>query len=256
MDLVLIGGILLFGLIGLWKGGAKIFFGFFMLLVIMVGAAFISAAICPLFLQKTTDEGIEYTAPAQAIMSPIGSALPSDEDFAVLLDTEIVLGEDDVLYVGEDGDIPLVDAVSENIPYVGPYLASFLSMTAEPGATLRNSISYTAARFVYEIIVWVLLVIILAIIRNIIRKKIFRWLDDKSHSAMSKIDRVIGLIINIAIFAALIWGLGLVVTRFDDGANWASSLNSLFLEGQIAGPFMQANPFLKILGLTIPGTNA
>ncbi|MBQ9370152.1 MAG: hypothetical protein IJU10_03655 [Clostridia bacterium] len=253
MDFVLIGGIVLFGIIGLWKGGAKIFFGLFMLLIIMVGAAFISASVTPLFLSKTNADGsIEYTSAAQAIMTPVGEALPSNEMFSAVLDTDIVLGEDGVLYVGEDSDIPLNGAVSENIPVVGPYLASFLEATAVPGTTLRNSISYTVARFAFEIVIWVILVIILAIIRNIIRKKIFRWLDDKSHSAMSKIDRVIGLAVSIAIFVAILWGFGGIVARFDNGSNWANTIDNMFLEGKLAKPFMCANPLLKLLGLTLP----
>ena len=253
MDYVLIGGVVLFGLIGIWKGGAKIFFGFFMLLVIMVGSAFISAAVCPLFLQKTTDEGVVYTAPAQALMSPIGGALPSSEGFSDLLDTEIVLDESGVPYIGEvREETNLKAVVSANIPVVGPYLASFLETAAAPGVTLRTSVSYVIARSVYEVGVWVILVIILAIIRNIIRKKIFRWLDDKSHSTMSKIDRLIGFAVNVVIFVALVWGFGAVVARFDDGANWATSINTFLLNGSIAGPFMQANPILKLLGITLP----
>ena len=248
MDYVLIGGVLLFGLIGLWKGGAKIFLGFFMLLVIMVGSAFISSALCPLFLQKKTDSGIEYTAPAKVLMTPLSSALPSDESYTAIFDTEIVLGEDGVLYVGTDGDVPLESVVSENVPYVGAYLGPVLNTVATPGTTLRTSIAYTVTRYIYEIVVWVVLVIILAIIRNIIRKKIFRWLDDKRHAVMSKIDRLIGFLVNVVIFVAIAWGVGLLGARFDNGSNWATSLNAFIMNGKIAAPFMQANPFLKLLG--------
>jgi len=254
MDYVLIGGALLFAIIGIWKGGAKIFFGFFMLLIIMVGAAFISASVTPLFLTKNTAEGVEYTAPAQAIMSPVGGMLPSGEEYEALLDTNIVLGEDGVLYVGADADVPVKNVVSENVPVVGPYLASFIEMSAEPGTTLRTSISYTAARFAYEIVIWVVVVIILAIIRNVIRKKIFHWLDDKNHATMSKIDRIIGLFVNVAIFVALMWGFGAVVARFDDGSNWAYSLDNMFFAGMISKPFMTMNPLLKLLGIALPAS--
>ena len=252
MDFIIIGGALLFAFIGIVKGGAKIFFGLFMLLVIMVGASFISAAVCPLFLQKNTDEGVVYTSAAQTIMSPIANALPSSGDFSTLLDTEIVLGEDNVLYIGEAGDIPMKSAVSENIPVVGQYLASFLEKTAIPGTTLRTSVSYNIARYICEIILWVILVIALAIVRNIIRKKVFVFLDDKKHATFSKIDRVLGAVITLVIFVALLWGAGAVIARFDDGSNWAYKADSFLLNGVIAKPFMQANPLLKILNVTLP----
>ncbi|MBO4473177.1 MAG: hypothetical protein J5765_05145, partial [Clostridia bacterium] len=71
MDFVLIGAAVLFALIGLIRGGAKMFFGLFMLLIIMVGAAFASSAICPLFLKKETETSVEYTSAANLLMDPI-----------------------------------------------------------------------------------------------------------------------------------------------------------------------------------------
>ncbi|MBP5405471.1 MAG: hypothetical protein J6Y74_05995 [Clostridia bacterium] len=256
MDFVIIGGALLFAVIGIVKGGAKIFFGLFMLLVIMVGASFISAAVCPLVLQKNTDEGVVYTSAAQTIMAPIANALPASGDFATLLDTEIVLGEDGVLYVGESGDIPLKSTISENIPVVGQYLASFIEKAAIPGTTLRSSIAYNIARYICEIILWVILVIALAIVRNIVRKKIFVFLDDKKHAVFSKIDRAIGAVITLVIFVALLWGAGVLIARFDDGANWAYKADAFLLDGVIAKPFMQANPLLKLINVTLPVAEA
>ena len=256
MDFIIIGGAVLFALIGLIKGGAKIFFGLFMLLVIMVGASFISAAVCPLVLQKNTDEGVVYTSAAQTIMSPIANALPTSGDFATLLDTEIVLGEDEVLYVGESCEVTLKAAISENIPVVGQYLASFVEKAAIPGTTLRTSIAYNLTRYICEIILWVILVIALVIVRNIVRKKIFIFLDDKKHAAFSKIDRAIGAVVTLVIFLAILWGAGVIIARFDDGSNWANKADAFLLNGVIAQPFMQANPLLKLINVTLPVAEA
>ena len=251
MDFVIIGGLIAFGLIGIWKGGARLFFGFFMLLIIMVGSAFISAAVTPHILKKDTDAGVEFTAPAQVIMTPLGNAFPSDGDFAILLDTELTLGEDEELYIGDSG-YKLKDVLSNNIPVVGQFIASFVIKAAIPGMSLRESVTYTLTSYIYEIVIWVILVIILAIIRNILRKKLCTFLDDKNHSALSKIDRVLGFVLNAVIFLAILWGAGAVIARFDDGANWANGVDTFFLNGAIAGPIMQNNPLLKLINVTLP----
>jgi len=252
MDFIIIGGLILFALFGLLKGGAKILLGIFTLVLIMIASAFISSALCPVLLQRKTADGIEYTGMAHVIMDPIGNALPSGDGFSSMLDAKIVLGPDEVLYVGEECDVTLKDAISKNIPVVGQYIASFAEKMASPGTSLRNSISYTVARFLYEIVIWVVLVIVLAIVRNILRKKIFRWLDDKKHATMSKVDRVIGLVINVLIFLVIIWGIGALVARFDDGSNWANSIDAFFLNGPISKAFMSGNPFLKMMHITLP----
>ncbi|GEM_PF-2446621 len=247
MDFVIIGAAVLFALIGLIKGGAKLFFGFFMLLVIMVGAAFISSALCPLFLESEKDGAVSYTGAAKVLMQPIGKALPSSGDFGTLLDTVVTKGEDSELYVGE---ITLKQAVTDHVPYVGSFIASFADKAAAPGVSLRTSLSYTATKYVYETAVWIVLVIILAIIRNIIRKKIYRFLD--KNSAPSKIDRLIGLVFNLAILLVILWGAGAIVARFDDGANWAHAADEFMIKGAIAKPLMLNNPLLKLIHVTLP----
>ena len=247
MDFVIIGVAVLFAIIGLVKGGAKLFFGLFMLLIIMVGAAFISAEVCPLFLRSEKNDTVTYTGAATVLMDPIGGAFPSGGDFGELLDAEVTKGEDGVLYIGET---TLKEAVSQKVPYVGSSIASFVEKEAHPGETLRTTFAYKATEYIYETILWVILVIILAIIRNIIRKKIFIYLDH--HSGPSKVDRVIGLVIMLAILLALLWGVGALIARFDDGANWAHSADNFMTEGVIAKPLMTNNPLLKLMGITLP----
>ncbi len=249
MDFVIIGATVLFAIIGLVKGGAKMFFGLFMLLIIMVGSAFISSAICPLFLRSEKEDGsVTYTGAATVLMEPFGtSVLPTDGDIGAFLDAEVTRGPDGTLYV--EG-VKLTDAISEKVPYVGSFLASIVEKAARPGETLRTTLSYKMTEYVYETAVWVVLVIILAIIRNIIRKKIFVYLD--SHPAPSKIDRVIGLVLNLAILLVLLWGVGALVARFDDGANWANAADNFMIKGLIAEPLMTNNPFLKLMGVTLP----
>lgn len=249
MDYVLIGAAVLFALIGLVKGGAKMFFGLFMLLIIMVGAAFASAAICPLFLKKETETSVEYTGAATVLMDPIAGVFPSDGDFGELLDTPVVKAEDGTLYVGE---ISLTDLIAEKVPYVGGFVASFIGKDAHNGETLRTTFAFKLTEYAYEIVVWILLVILLAIIRNVIRKKIYRFLD--KHSAPSKIDRLIGLVLNLAILLVLLWGVGAIVARYDDGANWAHTANSFMTNGTLAGPLMSNNPLLKLIGGVLPAT--
>ena len=247
MDFVIIGAAVLFALIGLIKGGAKMFFGLFMLLIIMVGAAFISSAICPLFLRKETDTSVEYTGAATLLMDPIAGFLPSDGEFGEILDTAVTKAEDGTLYLG---DATLTEVVSTKVPYVGSFVASFVNAAAHEGETLRTTFSYKLAEYAYETVLWILLVIVLAIVRNIVRKKIYRYLD--KHSGPSKVDRVIGLVLNLAILLVILWGAGAIIAHFDDGSNWANAADTFMTEGVIASPLMSNNPLLKLMGLTIP----
>ena len=247
MDFVIIGAAVLFALIGLVKGGAKMFFGLFLLLVIMVGSAFISAAVCPLFLKSEQDGAVTYTKPATILMDPLANALPSDGEIGAMLDGEVTQDENGVIYV--DG-VDLKQAVTEKIPYVGSFVASFVVNAAHPGEHLRTTFAFKITEYIYETVVWVLLVIILAIIRNIIRKKIYVYLD--KHSFSSKIDRILGLVMNLAILLALFWGAGALIAHFDDGANWANQADTFMINGMIAEPLMLNNPFLKLMNITLP----
>ncbi len=249
MDFIIIGLAIIFAIIGLVKGGAKLFFGLFMLLVIMVGSAFISAAICPRVLKSETDGAIEYNKPATILMTPISKAFPSSGSMGELFDTTITKNEDGTLYLGEK---TLKDSVTETIPYVGGVVASLVEKTAVPGETLRTTLSYKATEAIYETVLWVLLVVILAIIRNVLRKKIFVYLD--KHSGPSKIDRIIGLVLILALLLIILWGVGLLIAHFDDGSNWANKVDTFITKGVVAKPLMENNPLLKIINVTLPVT--
>ena len=247
MDFVVIGAVVLFALIGLIKGGAKMFFGLFMLLIIMVGASFISALVCPLFLKSEKDDTVTYTGAATILMEPLSGALPSDGDFGTFLDMEVQKGADGTYYIG---DKELKAAVTEHVPYVGSFVASFVESAAHPGETLRTTFAYKLTEYIYETALWVILVIALAIVRNILRKKLYIYLD--KHPGPSKIDRVIGLVFNLVILLAILWGVGALIAHFDDGANWANTADNFLTNGMIAGPLMTNNPFLKLMGITLP----
>ena len=247
MDFVIIGVTVLFALIGLVKGGAKMFFGLFLLLVIMVGSAFISAAVCPKFLRTENDGAVEYTKAATVLMDPVSGWLPSGGDVGEMLDGVVTKDADGVLYVN---DVNLKEAITEKVPYVGSFVASLVVKVASPGETLRTTVAYKATEYAYETVLWVLLVIIFAIIRNIIRKKIYVYLD--KHPVSSKIDRLIGLVMNLAILLALLWGVGALIAHFDDGANWANTADNFMINGMIAEPLMTNNPFLKLMNITLP----
>ena len=247
MDFVIIGAAVLFALIGLIKGGAKLFFGFFMLLVIMVGSAFLSSLICPLFLKSEKNGNVTYTGAATVLMKPLGNALPSGDGFGEFLDTVVLEGEDGELYVNE---VPLKQSVKDKIPYVGDFLSSFVAKMAHNGETLRKTFSYQITLYIYETAVWIVLVIVFAIIRNIFRKKIFRFLD--RHSGPSKVDRLIGVIFNLVILCAVFWGVGAIIANYDDGSNWAHAADNFMTKGVIAKPYMTNNPLLKLMHITLP----
>ncbi len=247
MDFVIIGAAVLFALIGLIKGGAKMFFGLFMLLIIMIGSAFISAAVCPLFLRSEKDGAVSYTGAATVLMDPLGGALPSDGDIGVFLDTEVTRKADGELYVGE---VKLKDAVTEKVPYVGSFVASFVESAAYPGETLRTTFAYKITEYIYETVLWLILVIGLAIVRNIYRKKLFVYLD--KHPGPSKVDRAIGLVINLVLLLVILWGVGALIAHYDDGTNWANSADAFLINGVIAKPLMANNPLLKLMNVTLP----
>ena len=116
--------------------------------------------------------------------------------------------------------------------------------------TLRVTVAYVMTLYAYELIVWLVLVITLAIIRNIFRKKLYVYLD--SHPGPSKIDRVIGMVLNLAIMLVLLWGVGALIAHFDDGSNWAHSADNFMTKGVIAEFVMTKNPFLTLMGITLP----
>ena len=53
------------------------------------------------------------------------------------------------------------------------------------------------------------------------------------------------------ILLVILWGVGAIIARLDDGSNWASSANAFMTEGAIANPLMTNNPLLKIMGITL-----
>ena len=248
MDFVIIGLCVVFAVIGLIKGGAKLFFGLFMILVIAVGAAFISAAVCPLFLKSEKDGAVTFYAPATVLMKPIGNALPKSGDFGTLLDTPVTKGEDGALYVG---DKALKEIVSDRVPYVGSFVAPLVEKATVPSDSLRESLSFTIVKYIYEVVLWLILGIALLIVRNIVRKKIYRFLDH--NSGPSKIDRVLGLVMMLVFLLAVFWGAGLAIAHFDDGAgNWANTADTFILKGVISKPLFTYNPLLKIIKVTLP----
>lgn len=249
MDFIIIGAVVLFAIIGLVKGGAKMFFGLFMLLIIMIGSAFLSSLICPLFLKSEKEDTVTYTGAATVLMKPMAGLLPSDGDFGTMLDVEIRKGADDALYIE---DVKLTDAVTEKVPYVGSFIASFVEKAAHPGETLRTTFAFKMTEYIYETVLWLILVIALAIVRNILRKKLYVYLD--SHPGPSKIDRAIGLVLNLVVLLVILWGVGVLIAHFDDGTNWANSADAFLTNGVIAQPFMTFNPFLKLIGVTLPVT--
>ena len=247
MDFVIIGAIVLFALIGLIRGGAKMFFGLFLLLIIMVGSSFLAAWACPLFLKTETDDAVTYTKAATVVMTPLEGALPSDGDFALFLDTEVTKGPDGSYYLGE---VKLADAVAEKVPYVGSFVASFVASMARVGEPLRTTFAFKFTEWIYETILWVHLVIALAIVRNIFRKKLYIYLD--KHSASSKLDRLIGVVFNLALLLVLLWGVGALIAHFDNGSNWANTADNFMINGLIAKPIMCNNPLLKLMHITLP----
>ena len=247
MDYVIIGAIVIFALIGLVRGGAKMFFGLFLLLIIMVGSSFLAAWACPLFLKNETDDSVTYTKAATIVMTPLEGVLPSDGDFGALLDTEVTSGPDGSYYVGE---AKLSDVITEKVPYVGSFAASFVESAAHVGEPLRTTFAFKITEWIYEIVLWVNLVIALAIVRNIFRKKIYIYLD--KHSGPSKLDRLIGLVFNLAILLVILWGAGALVAHFDNGSNWANTADNFMINGMIAKPLMCNNPLLKLMHITLP----
>lgn len=238
-DYILIGGVILFALIGLIRGGAKMFFGLFLLVIIMVAASFLSGWLCPLILKKDADGTVEYTRAATILMDPIGEKLPLGDS---VFDEPIVKGEDGVYYVA---DQPLSDACAK-IPFVGSVLYPVLEPILVPGQSVRTIFAYKITEYIYEFVLWLVLVIVLVIVRNIFRKKVYRFLDN--HSLSSKIDRLIGAIVSVAIFLVIFWGVGTVFTRLSgDNGGWADKALSVVTEGVIAEPVQNANPFLLIL---------
>ncbi len=177
--------------------------------------------------------------------------MPSDGELGTVLDTAVTF-TDGVAYIG---DINLTEAVSDKIPYVGSFVASLAENVVQDGETLRVSVSFLIVKIALGAIIWLVLFIILIIIRNVIRKKVFNWLDRSS--GPSKLDRLLGFIISAAIALALIWGAGAVTARFDDGdGNWANKADTFMYEGTIASPLMENNPILKLLGIELPTDNA
>ena len=247
MDFIIIGAVIVFALIGFLKGSAKMCLGLLMLLIIMVGSAFISAAVCPLFLKSEKDGEVTYTGAATFFMDKYEGIFPTDGEFGELLDAEITKDEEGTLYVN---GVALKEEITEKVPYVGSFAASLSESEAREGITLRKTFAFKLTEYTYETIVWLVLVITLAIIRNILRKKLYVYLD--SHPGPSKVDRVVGLVFGLVIMLAILWGVGTLIAHFDDGGNWANSADAFLIKGVLAEPLMTNNPVLKLIGVTLP----
>jgi len=243
-DFILIGGVLLFAIIGLVRGGAKMFFGLFMLLIIMLIASFLSGLICPLLLKSEKDGSVQYTSTATRMMDSIGEKLPLDEE---LYNTPLVKGSNGVYYVGETS----LDSALAAEAGVGTVLYLVVEEDLAEGQTLRTILSYKVTEYIFELIAWVILVILLAILRNIVRKKIYLYLDN--HSVPSKIDRGIGLVLNLVIIVSIFWLVGFFLVKLDgEGDSIVSGAVSVVTKGKVAGPFHKINPLLTLAQRSLP----
>lgn len=249
MDIIVIVFIALLGIIGLIKGGAKMFFGLFMLIVIAVGAAFAASAISPYILTKGKGVGRTYTSAATILMNPIGKALPSGGKMGECFDQTMTVTENGEVTLS--GGSTLKEGMAGSIPYAGDIAASFVQPNAFDGSTVRNCIAYTITRYVYEAVIWLVLFIILIIIRNLIRRKIYAWLDN--NSTPSAIDHFLGLIATIAFALVLLWGVLAILARLDNGGNWATKATEFMMNGKISNFVVyKINPFLKLMKLKLP----
>lgn len=222
-DLVLIAIAVVALIIGLVKGGAGFFFGFLGTLIIAVAVAIGAIFIVPQVAYK--DSEIGFTAVEEdnygcsdmfyALYQPISSLFESEEDNELLnakytADAGMIYGP-----FGEEGEyveielqevmltaLP-IEGISDSLGGLSSFVSGIISSGANEGITVGQAISNCVTRLAFGVIVWFIAFLVLFIIKRIIRKALFKALD--AHPIASKIDRLIGAIIIVAVVIVIAW---------------------------------------------------
>ncbi|NCA67254.1 MAG: hypothetical protein EOM87_04225 [Clostridia bacterium] len=244
-DIVLIVILLIAIIIGLKKGTAGIFFGFFGFIIIGVILGIVVNLAAPSIVFTDKSAGI-HSSIGEKIYDPIYSRFPTDGAIGDLFHSNIIkdgdtLRLDTTLVVGENTIVnpTLEEILSSSESFIPAQATSvavtIISMFSKEGQTLAMTLSNAFTIYAVGTIMWIIAAFVLTIIKNIIRRQVYKWLD--SHSTASKIDRAVGMAIATIIIVCIVWGAGLFIKiQADAGEDWAVSAtdyvndNTLVLE--------------------------
>lgn len=257
VDIVLLVILLLAIIIGLKKGAAGIFFGFFGFLIIGVILGFVVNLTAPYIVFTDKEADIKSTI-GEAIYEPVYNMFPSDGMAGDLFHSPIIIDGDTIrlettIVINEQNiENPSLEQILSSTESVIPEQAfsvvtGFLKLLVKDGQTLAQTLSNMLTIYAVGTVMWIVFAFILTIIKNLIRRKVYKWLDN--HSSASKLDRAVGMAITTVIIICILWGAGLFLkVQEDGGQDWAASANTYINENTtIVKGLNESNLFIMIL---------
>lgn len=234
IDIVLIVIAVITLIIGLWKGATGVLLGFIGTLVIAVGVAICVALLTPTITYQDPKIGLQndesvnygYTSMFYSLFKPINNSISSGEN--EILNAQLIKENDTlVLYgaFGENGEMTtkkFSEVVVESVPFMSnilgadslSFLDSILLKYGKEGMTVSHSLSQMATTVAMGAIFWFVGFLVLFIIKRVLRHVLFKFLD--SHSLASKIDRLVGMVLMVAVVVVIAWA---AISFVDHNAN-------------------------------------
>ncbi len=235
IDIVFLVILLIAVLIGLKKGLAGVFFGFFGFIIIGVALGFVVNLTAPFIVYSDKDTGVLSNI-GETVYSPISELFPSDGAAADLFQSPIIIEDDTIrlgitVTIGDDlVENPTLEQILQaNISFIPeqimPYLTGFIKSFARDNQTLASALGEKLTIYIVGSAMWFIGAIVLTIIKNLIRRRVYKWLDN--NKTASKLDRVGGMAFVTVLIICIIWGAGLFLkVQSDGGQDWAVSANS------------------------------
>lgn len=262
IDYVLIAILFIGIIIGLRKGIAGIFFGFFGFLIIGVALGIIVNLTAPYIVYTDKDTGA-LSSIGDSVYQPIFGMFPSDGAAGDMLQSPIIVEEDGTLRLqltinidGAPVENPTLEQIIQNsVSFIPenvltpslPYVTAVIKPFVRNGQTLAQALAERLTIYAIGTVMWFVGSIVLTIIKNIIRRRVYKWLD--SHSTASKLDRVAGMAIVSLIIVCIVWSAGLFLKIQEDaGKDWAISANNTISENTlVVNGLNNANPLILLV---------
>ncbi len=256
-DIVLLVVILIAVIVGLKKGLAGIFFGFFGFLIIGVALGFVVNLTAPLLVFSDRANNV-HSSIGEMVYEPVYGLFPSDGAIGDLFHSPIVIDGDTLrlettIVIGESSiENPSLDEVLSSFASFIPaqvmgIVTGTIKLFAREGQTLAMTLANMLTIYAVGTVMWIILAFVLTIIKRIIRHYVYKWLDN--HRTASRIDRAVGAAITTIIIVCIVWGAGLFLKiQEDSGTEWAASANSYIKENtMLVNGLNEANVLIMIM---------
>jgi len=251
LDIVIIVLAILSIIIGLYKGLAGAVFGFLGTLICLALGLVAGYFLSPfaVFNQDRTAINSESSL-VTAIYTPISDSVSG---LSPVFSAEIISTENGVTISYEGNTMSLAEALesaggdnailSAVMKYTGSILPTIVASNAVLGMTVGQVMGIFVTRLAFTGIIGLSIFIVLFIVKRIIRRSLFKWLD--AHSTPSKVDRALGAVFLVVLLLAIIWTAGYFM--FGKGGE-GNSITAYVESSPITYKLMTtANPILLII---------